>query len=142
MKKIGLIASQLSLLSFSALALHIPAAFAQGNPSVQIQETGLVKTPSLSGLLEFFVGAAIVLAIVLALLFMIIGGIQWITSSGDKAKVDAARQHIVSAVIGLIVVVLAVAILNFVLQLLGLGSIFGGFTLPTLNNPNAGGSNQ
>ncbi|MBI2026185.1 MAG: hypothetical protein HY426_02725 [Candidatus Levybacteria bacterium] len=38
-----------------------------------------------------------------ALIFFIWGGIQWITSTGDKTKIEAARKRLVYAVIGLIV---------------------------------------
>ena len=40
----------------------------------------------------------------IAFVYLLLGGIQWITSGGDKAGVDAARQKILAAVIGLIIV--------------------------------------
>lgn len=63
---------------------------------------------------------AFVVAILLALFFLIRGGISWVTSGGDKAKVDAARQMIVAAVIGLIITFLAYFILSIVLGIFGL----------------------
>lgn len=63
---------------------------------------------------------AFVIAILLALFFLIRGGISWVTSGGDKGKVDAARQMIVAAIIGLIITFLAYFILSIVLGVFGL----------------------
>lgn len=61
----------------------------------------------------------IMLAVVVALLYLLYGGIKWITSKGEKTEVEAARNHIIAAVIGLIVVFLAVFILSVVLAAFG-----------------------
>jgi len=58
--------------------------------------------------------------IVIALFFLIWGGIMWITSGGDKAKVDAARNKIVYSIIGLVVAFSAFLIVNIVFQFLGI----------------------
>ena len=73
---------------------------------------------------------AFVIAILLALFFLIRGGINWVTSGGDKAKVDAARQMIVAAVIGLIITFLAYFILSIVLQIFGLS--LSNLVIPTI----------
>ena len=67
----------------------------------------------------------LVLLIVALLVFMYLiwGGFDWITSGGDKSKTEAARQKIVAAVIGLIVVASSWAILLLVLNFLGFKSL-------------------
>lgn len=55
----------------------------------------------------------------MTLAFLIWGGIQWIQSGGDKAKVQAARMKITYAVIGLIVVFLSFAIISVVSYIFG-----------------------
>lgn len=62
----------------------------------------------------------IVLAVIIALLYLLYGGIKWITSRGDKTEVEAARNHIIAAIVGLIVVFLAVFILTIILVAFGL----------------------
>ncbi len=62
----------------------------------------------------------LIAAAIIALFFLIWGGIRWVTSGGDKAKVDEARKHIVAAIIGLIIAFLAFFILSFVLNLFGI----------------------
>lgn len=62
-------------------------------------------------------------AVILALFFLIWGGIRWITSGGDKAKVETARNTIVAAIIGLIVAFVAFFVVQLLLNIFGLGSV-------------------
>ncbi|MEK7517816.1 MAG: hypothetical protein AAB583_04660 [Patescibacteria group bacterium] len=64
--------------------------------------------------------AVTVLAIVIALLYLLYGGIKWITSRGEKDQVEAARNHIIAAIVGLIVVFLAIFIITIILGLFGI----------------------
>ena len=50
-----------------------------------------------------------------AVVWIIIGGVTYMTSSGDVGKTKKARDTIIYACIGLIVCVLAFAIVNFVI---------------------------
>lgn len=59
----------------------------------------------------------------LAFVYMIGGGLRWIISGGDKAKIEGARDQIIAAVVGLLVLASAWAIINFTLQLLGIESL-------------------
>jgi len=73
----------------------------------------------------------LIIAIVLTLLYLVYGGIKYITSGGDKAKVDAARSHITAAIIGLIIALLAYFILNIITFVIT-GKGFGSISIPTL----------
>jgi hypothetical protein len=73
------------------------------------------------------------IAIIIALIYLIWGGIKWITSGGDKANVETARNQIIAAIIGLIVAFLAWFIIGIVLQLFFGRDAGGGFTLPTID---------
>ncbi|MDO4986946.1 MAG: hypothetical protein Q4E46_01330 [Candidatus Saccharibacteria bacterium] len=53
---------------------------------------------------------------VVAVVFIIVGGVQYITSSGDTGKAMKAKNTIMYAVIGLVIALLAFAIVNFVLS--------------------------
>jgi uncharacterized membrane protein len=53
---------------------------------------------------------------VIAVLMIIIGGIRFVVSNGDSNKVTTARNTIVYALIGLILVALAQVIVKFVLS--------------------------
>jgi len=71
------------------------------------------------------------IALLVALVYLIYGGFKWITSGGDKGAVSAAREHIIAAVVGLLIVLLSYFILNFVLGFMGIGSI-GNVIFPTI----------
>lgn len=73
-----------------------------------------------------------VIAIVVALGYLIYGGIKWIISEGDKTQVEAARSHIVAALIGLVIVFLAYFIINVVLGFFVPGVNINNLKLPSL----------
>ena len=76
---------------------------------------------------------AIMISILLCLIYLIWGGIEWLTSGGAKEGVAAARSRMTNALIGLVVVIAAYAIT------LILGHLFGldvtKFELPPLVPP-------
>ena len=51
-----------------------------------------------------------------AVAYIIVGGYNYMTSSGDSAKIEKAKKTILYAVIGLIVCALAFIIVNFVIN--------------------------
>ena len=62
----------------------------------------------------------VVLAVIIALLYLLYGGVKWITSRGEKTEVEAARNHIMAAIVGLIVVFLAIFIVSVILAAFGI----------------------
>lgn len=54
-----------------------------------------------------------------ALVFIILGGIRYITSGGDPKQASAARQIITYALIGLVLILLSIAIVNFLSYITG-----------------------
>ena len=78
----------------------------------------------INGVLSF----VMVVAALLVFLYLIWGGIEWITSGGDKTKTESARSKITAAVIGLVVLAASYAILLIALQFLGFESLADVFT--------------
>jgi len=75
-------------------------------------------------------GGIMIIAFLLAFIYLIMGGISWITGGGDKAQLESARNKITNAIIGLIVVASAWAIMNLVGPFLGIS--FPNLTIPTI----------
>lgn len=73
----------------------------------------------------------LVLSVILALFFIIRGAIRWISSGGDRGKVDQARSTITTAIIGLVVALVVYFIVNFILYFFTGGSLQG-MTVPRL----------
>ncbi len=83
---------------------------------------------SIGGLLNGVLSFVMVIAALLVFFYLIWGGIEWITSGGDKGKTENARNKITAAVIGLIVLAASYAILQLILNFLGFGSVNDIFT--------------
>jgi len=60
-----------------------------------------------------------VILVALAALFVILGGVEIVTAGGSAEKVESGRKHIISAVIGLIVAILAKAVPSIVKLVVG-----------------------
>ncbi|HJP81555.1 MAG TPA: hypothetical protein VJ841_04135 [Candidatus Saccharimonadales bacterium] len=67
---------------------------------------GLFQT--ITNVLLFIIGAV-------SVIMLIIGGIRYVVSGGDSGAVTSAKNTILYAVIGIIVAILAYAIVNFVI---------------------------
>ncbi len=85
-----------------------------------------------------FINLIFILSVIVALLYLIWGGFKWLTSGGDKTAVQGAREHIVAAIVGLIVIFLSYFILNFIIGFFIPGFQLNQFVLPTLSNPSPG----
>lgn len=59
------------------------------------------------------INAVIGVSGLIAVIFIVIGGFQYMTSTGDATKIQKAKNTILYAVIGLVICALAFAIVNF-----------------------------
>lgn len=106
----------------------VSSVLAQGK--LEIAQPSNVKITELGQLISAGVGTLLIIAALLAFLYLILGGIQWITSGGDKTGMEAARNKITHAIVGLIIVGAAWAIMTLVQNFLGVTIIGGSVTLP------------
>lgn len=101
-------------------------------PIDSVSNEPIIKITKIGSLISALVGTLLIVAALLAFLYLVLGGIQWITSGGDKAGMEAARNKITHAIVGLIVVGAAWAIMILVQQFLGITVIGGaGINLPS-----------
>lgn len=107
--------------STTALLFAAAPAFAALGPDDKVDTFDDSKIPftDIGQLLSNALGLLFFFAALLAFVFIVIGGIQWITAGGDAKAASAARDRITAAVVGLLVVVAAFAIT------LILGRVFG-----------------
>lgn len=83
---------------------------AQGD--IQTPENATLWLNDLTSLLTFLAGA-------IAVIVIIFGGIRYITSTGDATRVKQAKDTILFGVIGLVIAILAYAIVKFIVANLG-----------------------
>lgn len=89
--------------------------------------TGLTVPSVVSGLIKL----ALVVAAIVFFFILVIGGIQWIASGGDKTQTETARNRITSALVGLVIVFAAWAIVALI-------NTFFGINIFQLNLPKVG----
>lgn len=69
----------------------------------------------LKGNIQTIINAIIGILGIVAVIVIILGGVQYMTSTGDAGKVKKAKDTILYGVIGLVICALAAAIVNFVI---------------------------
>ena len=115
-----LAASSLFVVSPAFAQTTCPAGSLRAGTSVSNPtECNLEKTTEGSGDLMSTVKKIIVLIIsvlgIVAVIVIIISGVMYMTSMGDAGKVKTAKNTMMYAVVGLVIAILAYAIVNFVL---------------------------
>lgn len=133
MKKqlIKLSAALATLLSFLAKPLSVFAAI---DISIKPPKSGGINPQADIGtVIGNIITIIFAVAIIAVLLMLVIGAFNWITSGGDKEAVGKARQRIINALIGLVVLAVAFLIANVAGQIVNI-DIFK-LVLPSLDQP-------
>lgn len=74
----------------------------------------------LTKLISVAIGAITIFAGLAFLFYFMIGALGWLTSGGDKQKLDTSRDRITTALIGLVLVIAAYALTGVIGSLVGL----------------------
>ena len=85
---------------------------------------------TIGGIVSFLVAMVLIIAGVIFFFMLVIGGIKWIMSGGDKGKTEEARNQITAALIGLIIVFAAWAIIILIQQIFGVNLL--NFNIPNI----------
>lgn len=110
----------------------VPKALAAmpGAPDLSIGKPENVAITNIGTLIQGALQGAIVVSAILVFAYLIMGGIQWITSGGDKGKTQEARDRITAALVGLAVVASAWAIMLIISYFFGINILDGNITPP------------
>lgn len=129
MKKLVFLGS--AIISFLA---PIQALAANGIINIEPPKQGFA---TIGNAISNLFNIALVVAILIVLVMLIIGAYEWITSGGDKEAVAKARNRIINALIGLVILAIAFALARLAGQVAGFPNIFE-LTIPA-PNPSASG---
>ena len=69
---------------------------------------------SISTLVSAAIQIILIVAAIIFFFILVLGGIKWITSGGDKGQTEAARNQITAALVGLVIVFAAWAIIQLI----------------------------
>lgn len=83
-----------------------------GSTTCTVEDT----TSNFNNIITKIINILSVIVGVIAVIMIVVGGFRYITSGGSSEKVTAAKNTILYALIGLIIVALAQVIVRFVLQ--------------------------
>ena len=89
-----------------------------------------IQDLTIGGIVTGLVRLILVVASLVFFFILVIGGIRWIASGGDKAQTEAARNQITAALVGLVIVFSAWAILQLI-------KVFFGVDIFSLSLPSA-----
>jgi hypothetical protein len=110
------------LISLSAFAFT-------GGVNGGIEQTRTADMPAnifgVNGIFTQVTSAMLFVVGVLSVIMLIFGGLRYIISNGDQKKVDAAKNTILYAIVGLIVAIMSYAIIRLVIGALT-GNLTGG----------------
>ncbi len=119
MKKILLYLFPLSSFLFPSSA-HAQAGSFNVSIGDQVESRVAINT-DLGSFVSKTISAIILVAGLATLLYLIYGGLQWISSGGDKGKLDEARAKITNGIIGLAIVASAWAVYLLLDYFFGIG---------------------
>ena len=117
MKKIGFIIAFVGLLGVSSLAatsLLVPDASAQVTSGINAATTGEMRGKSVDNTVGSIVNVLLWVVGILSVTMIVWSGFKYITSAGDTSKLASAKSTLIYAVVGLIIAIMAYAIVNFV----------------------------
>ena len=113
----------------SVLTYAMPAAALALENVVPDTVVNINNVPNIvRGIIQFI----LIIAFVGAFIFLLIGGIRWIMAGGDEKAVAGARGTITAALIGLVIVLVAYAIIRLIEIFFKVTIITGGVNIPTI----------
>ncbi len=118
--KTAVMAGVLAIAGLGAAAL--PAANpAYAESASNLINNGIIATNlnggnNLEGTVTNVINVVLYVVGILAVVMVIIGGVKYTTSGGDQAAVTSAKNTILYGIIGLVIAILAYAIVNFVVR--------------------------
>ena|SRR3989338_10055915 len=100
--------------------------------NIKISPKGSIDAvKNIGDLISAAIGAAFMVSFLLVFVMLVWGGVQWITSGGDKENTQKAKDRITSALVGLAIIGGAWALMKIV------GAFFGVDILTSFKLPSA-----
>lgn len=121
-QRIQLFLASLGIISATLLPVFVPAPVHAldplGTPCAANAANSICKArnnDSIMKILKNVINILLTVVGIIAVIMIIVGGIKYTTSAGDSSGITSARNTILYAVVGLVVAIMAFAIVNFVL---------------------------
>lgn len=112
---IGVVAAPV-VIPAQAGAINIFEQPCEGNSRSPICESAGSGGDDITSLVANIINTLLFLSGIIAVIFIIIGGVRYTIAQGDSGQLASAKNTIMYAVIGLVVAMAAFAIVNFVIS--------------------------
>ena len=111
-------------------------SMAMAEVNIEPIDTGKGYATNFGTMFSSILNVVMLIAAILVFAYMIWGGVEWITSGGDKGKAESARNKLTAAIIGLVIVAASYAVVTLVVQFLGFQDFNDVFNnVGDINNP-------
>ncbi len=107
----------------------ISQVYAAGGTIGVPQPSGM-KITDIGVLISRVISVAFIVAGIMTFGFLVYGGIEWLTSGGDKGKTESARGRITAAVVGLAIVAASWALMKLIAYFFGVDVFEGNINIP------------
>ena len=101
----------------TAIPVHLASASSIITNSAGTACGSVCGNASATVLIGHITNALIYLVGAVAVIMIIVGGLLYVTSSGDPSRQKRARETITYAVVGVVVAIISFAIVNFVIKM-------------------------
>lgn len=102
----------------------IPQVYA-ATSTIGVGQPSNMKITDIGKLISSAISLAFIVAGILTFAYLVIGGIEWLTSGGDKGKTENARNRITAALVGLAIIAASWALMQLISYFFGI-DVFGG----------------
>lgn len=112
------------------------ASLVMAEVNIEPISTGKGYATNFGTMFSSILNVVMLVAALLVFAYMIWGGVEWITSGGDKSKAESARNKLTAAIIGLVIIAASYAVITLVVQFLGFSDFNDVFNnVGDINNP-------
>lgn len=86
----------------------------------EVSKGGFFGYTCIGNLVSNAISVVFIIAAVATFVYLVVGGMQWLTSGGDKTHIETAQKMITNAIIGLTIIAASYAIYTLVLDFFGI----------------------
>lgn len=102
------------------------------NPVIGNLGTDTQGVETTASLLAIIIRLLVVVGAILMILYLIVGAINWISAEGKPEKLEKARNQIIQAITGMVILAAVIAIAFFIGNIFGLNLL--NIDLPTIED--------
>lgn len=101
-----------------------------GSGTIGVPQPSGMKITDIGVLISRVISVTFIIAGILTFAFLVYGGVEWLTSGGDKGKTESARNRITAAVVGLAIVAASWALMKLIAFFFGVDVFEGNINIP------------